>query len=61
MKICFVSTNDTFINEIKEIITNNKIVSNCIDITYYIGDIQDIDVKGKAFISPSNYAVVNKI
>jgi O-acetyl-ADP-ribose deacetylase (regulator of RNase III) len=54
MKICFVSTNDAFINEIREIISNNKIVSNCIDITYYIGDVQDIDVIGKAFVSPSN-------
>lgn len=57
MKICFVSTNNTFINEIKEIINNNKTVSNCIDVTYHIGDIQDIDVIGKAFISPSNSLV----
>lgn len=54
MKICFVSTNESFIHEIQNIIGTDTKLSRCVDVSYHTGDVQDIDVVGKAFVSPSN-------
>ena len=49
MKIHFISLNETFINEAKELFGMTTI-----PITFEIGDIQNVPRKGKAFVSPAN-------
>jgi O-acetyl-ADP-ribose deacetylase (regulator of RNase III) len=48
MKVIFVSTNSEFIDAVKERFQGFS------DIQYHLGDVLDIPVQGKAFISPSN-------
>lgn len=53
MKLIFVSLNKDFINEIQKLLNESQL-NNIIDIEYKVCDIQEIDVIGKAFISPAN-------
>ena len=49
MKIHFISLNEKFINEAKDLFGMTKIPA-----TFEIGDIQNVPQKGKAFLSPAN-------